>query len=212
MDVNISSGKFIKHNVFQGDIIEMRERVIHSAREQIQKYGFRKFTIDDIAADLGISTKTIYKYFQSKNEIIGAVCAAAREADKRQCLDILTSEGTWLDKTMALARKDAGKSEHLHLNQELKKFFPDEWNKNCGLFDSISEQIKDFIRQGAASGDIRPDINLDVVDIIVRSSIIGLFDAEFDDLSSKQIIDELEKVVMCGILSPTSKIRGEIAK
>ncbi len=190
----------------------MRERIIYSAREQIQKYGFRKFTIDDIAEDLGISTKTIYKYFQSKNELIGAVCAAAREADKRQCLDILTSEGTWLDKTMALARKDAVKGEHMHLAQELKKFFPDEWNKNCGFFDSLSDQIKDFMKQGAASGDIRPDINLEVVSIVLRSSIMGLFGAEFDDLSTKQIFDEFQKVLMCGILSPTSKMREEIAR
>jgi AcrR family transcriptional regulator len=192
--------------------MEMRERIICSAREQIQKHGFRKFTIDDIAEDLGISTKTIYKHFQSKQEIIGTVCAAAREEDEKQCLDILTSEGTWLDKLIALARKDAGKSEHLHLTQELKKFFPDEWNKNCAFFDSSSEQLKDFLRQGAASGDIRPDINLDLVYIIIRSSMMGLFKAEFDDLSPKQIIDECQKVLMCGVLNPASKIREEMAK
>lgn len=68
------------------------------------------------------------------------------------------------------------------------------------------------MKQGAASGDIRPDINLEVVSIVLRSSIMGLFGAEFDDLSTKQIFDEFQKVLMCGILSPTSKMREEIAR
>ncbi len=190
----------------------MRERIIHSAREQIQQYGFRKFTIEDISSDLGISTKTIYKYFQGKNEIISAVCAADREAEKRRFLEILASEGTWLDKMMALACKDAGKGEQLHLILELKKFFPEEWKKNSDVLDSMSEQMKDFMRQGVDSGDISPDINLDVVGIVIHASIQRLFSAEFDNLSLTQVFDALKKIVMCGILSPTSRMREEILR
>nr|WP_277443753.1 helix-turn-helix domain-containing protein [Pelotomaculum isophthalicicum] len=47
--------------------------MLQAASRQIEKYGFRKFTIDDIASDLGISKKTIYKYFISKKSLIGAV-------------------------------------------------------------------------------------------------------------------------------------------
>ena len=51
----------------------MRDKIIKSAEERFFKDGYRKVTMDEIASDLGISKKTLYKYFSGKESIATAV-------------------------------------------------------------------------------------------------------------------------------------------
>jgi AcrR family transcriptional regulator len=53
--------------------IEEREKILGFARETFLKEGFYKITMDDIAARLHMSKKTIYKYFPSKEELVSEV-------------------------------------------------------------------------------------------------------------------------------------------
>jgi AcrR family transcriptional regulator len=52
---------------------EVRDTIVSEARKCFHVYGFRKTTIDDITARMGISKKTVYKHFSSKDDIIKAV-------------------------------------------------------------------------------------------------------------------------------------------
>jgi len=183
----------------------MRDKIIHSAMEQIQKYGFRRFVIGDITSDLGISSKTVYKYFEGKDEIVSAVCTSFIETEKERILKILTSEGTWLDKMTALIREAPEKNEQLAV--ELKKHFPDEWKKVIEMENFLSQHKRNFMKQGVDSGDIRADINLDLLEIIMHTCVETLFNVQVDNYSTKQVFEEFRKVVMYGIISPESKIR-----
>ena len=46
----------------------MREKILDTAGNMFLNYGFKSVTMDDIANEIGISKKTIYKYFQNKVE------------------------------------------------------------------------------------------------------------------------------------------------
>ena len=48
----------------------MKETILKKAGEIFLKYGFKSVTMDDIANDLGISKKTIYKHFKNKVELV----------------------------------------------------------------------------------------------------------------------------------------------
>ena len=48
----------------------MKEKIISKASELFLKLGFKSITMDDIAADMCISKKTIYKYFCNKEVLI----------------------------------------------------------------------------------------------------------------------------------------------
>ena len=48
-------------------------RIVATARQHFFAHGFRAVTMDDIAAELGMSKKTLYACFASKNEIVQAV-------------------------------------------------------------------------------------------------------------------------------------------
>ena len=47
-----------------------KDQVIEAARELFHQFGFKKVSMDEIAAKAGVTKKTIYMYFSSKEELL----------------------------------------------------------------------------------------------------------------------------------------------
>lgn len=50
-----------------------REKILKYAEEKFSKEGFFKISMDEIAREMQISKKTIYKYFFSKEKLVEAI-------------------------------------------------------------------------------------------------------------------------------------------
>jgi AcrR family transcriptional regulator len=61
----------------QGDV---KHRILAAAEERLWHYGFRKTTIDEIAADAGVGKGTVYLYFDSKEDIALAIMGQFKTA------------------------------------------------------------------------------------------------------------------------------------
>jgi TetR/AcrR family transcriptional regulator, cholesterol catabolism regulator len=55
--------------------METAERIKQKADELVMQYGIRSVSMDDIAAALGMSKKTIYQSFADKDELVEAIIA-----------------------------------------------------------------------------------------------------------------------------------------
>jgi AcrR family transcriptional regulator len=55
-------GKYKLINIFQ-----MKDKITEVALERFMQYGIRNMTIKKLVEPLGISTKTVYKYFASRS-------------------------------------------------------------------------------------------------------------------------------------------------
>ena len=51
---------------------EMRERILEAADRLFYGQGIRAVGVDTVAAEIGISKRTLYNYFRSKDELIVA--------------------------------------------------------------------------------------------------------------------------------------------
>jgi AcrR family transcriptional regulator len=49
------------------------QRIVGAARQHFLAHGFRSVTMDDLAAELGMSKKTLYAFFPSKTDLLRAV-------------------------------------------------------------------------------------------------------------------------------------------
>jgi AcrR family transcriptional regulator len=56
-----------------------KERILNHITKKFQAEGFYKTSMDEIAGDLRVSKKTIYKYFPSKDELLETVCLCTYE-------------------------------------------------------------------------------------------------------------------------------------
>lgn len=179
----------------------MRDKIILSAMEQIKKYGFRRFTINDITADLGISTKTVYKYFEGKDDIISAVCTSFMNIERERILAILEADSAWVDKITAIISGDPARII------ELKKHYPAEWQKFMDMQHFLSRHKRSFVEQGIASGDIRPDIDIDLFGTIIHTCVEALLSLDGGELNTGQVMAEFWKMIIYGVISRESKIR-----
>src|SRR3954454_18438505 len=48
----------------------MKEEILQTALKQFLKYGIREMSIQKLVEPMGISTKTVYKYFKNKEELL----------------------------------------------------------------------------------------------------------------------------------------------
>ncbi len=80
-----------------------RDEIIRLAYEVIDAHGFYETGVDRLFTDSGISKRTVYKYFRSKEELIAAAIGYYRQ----KTLDAIAAElsrrgGTAQDKLLAL--------------------------------------------------------------------------------------------------------------
>lgn len=69
----------------------MKEQILMATAQEINHRGI-KFTVDNVAIRLGISKKTIYQYFSSKDELITQVVEMALVDVENQEQDILADK------------------------------------------------------------------------------------------------------------------------
>src|SRR5689334_18277748 len=65
----LCNGKYKCIIIFQC-YISMREEILDTSLQRFLKFGIRKMTIQKLVEPLGISTKTVYKYFSDKEALL----------------------------------------------------------------------------------------------------------------------------------------------
>ena len=76
---------------------DTRERIMETAEALFRRLGFAKTAVADIAAELKMSPANIYRFFDSKNAIVEAIC--------RRCLSAAEEKAWW--KRSSLSRSAA---------------------------------------------------------------------------------------------------------
>src|SRR5476649_2539605 len=61
----------------------MKDKIVETSLKQFLEHGIRKMTLQKLVLKLGISTKTMYKYFRDKEELLEeCLNVHYKEADK----------------------------------------------------------------------------------------------------------------------------------
>ena len=152
----------------------MRDEIIAYKRERILKEtvalfyarGFTGTTLDDIAAELGVTKPFIYTHFRSKNDLLAAVCLPTIEQSVEAIDNAVNSSGT---PTAKLLRAIAAFTRVvLERQANIAIFFREEKNLAPEALIQIIKQQKQFDRllskllsDGVAAGEFEiPDISL----------------------------------------------------
>jgi len=65
--------------------MEAKERILLKSHELFNRYGIRSVSMDDIAAQLGMSKKTLYQYYTDKDELVTAVFTVVMDHNRVEC-------------------------------------------------------------------------------------------------------------------------------
>ena len=137
----------------------MKEKILDAAARLIQKYGLKKFTVDEIALELRISKKTIYQYFGSKDDIIREYFETAIASDKDSMESVLSGDEDFSHKIHAIVYSSHRYRLPVPLLMEAKQFYPEVWSGVEELKQFKLDATKNLLDQGVRAGIVKPDIN-----------------------------------------------------
>lgn len=190
----------------------MRERILNTSYELIYRFGLRGLTMDDLASELGMSKKTLYKYFASKNQLLSEIVDRIVEAEKRLFLEEVEKKTHWMDKLEVALNVYISGDIPYRLVDELYRYFPKEKEKIEELSEFRRAIILPVIEQGRKCGEIRADLNPAIIISVIHTMFMTPADQkilETHDITVKQLLEQLKRLFFYGILEPENRLKLE---
>jgi AcrR family transcriptional regulator len=162
--------------------MEVKERIQEKATELFRRYGIKSITMDEIAAQLGISKKTIYQYFADKDELVDAVIDQDLQDSRVDCLRCEEKAENAIHENFLILD-----NIHEHLRDmnpviiyDLQKFHPAAYLKFITHKNSFLRQmVENNMRQGIQEELYRPDIRIDILSKFRVESLYLTFSQDF---------------------------------
>ncbi len=185
---------------------ELRERIVTTATEAFTSKGIKCITMDDIAAALGISKRTLYEVFADKESLLKE-CVMQKHIE-RECFfqEIYEQSNHVLEVILAVFQKSI---EVFH--QTNKRFFEDikKYPKVYAMMkdrsDSDSEKTMSFFKLGVEQGIFRADVNFAIVNLLVREQFDLLLNT---DICSEYSFIEVYESIMFTYIRGISTEKG----
>jgi AcrR family transcriptional regulator len=143
-----------------------RERILEEAVKLIYERGFTGTTLDDIAAELGVTKPFIYTHFRSKTELLAALCKptielslnAVASAAKRSGSPTERLRRAMVDFTQVVLSRQANIAIYFREEKNLEPAALAEIN---GLRKKFDRVLSNLLSEGVAAGEFEvKDVNL----------------------------------------------------
>lgn len=180
----------------------MRQRIILATIDEMNEKG-RRFTMDDLARRLGVSKRTIYENFSSKEELIDSVIDLFLEKIVEKDKQILENDSlNTIEKLrhMALVLQNELKYINEKAIYEAERYYPKQWKKiDNWLQNRVIEQRK-TIDEGIKKGELR-NINPDILIKVINEAKNWIIDKKFlrdNNLTISEAASSLIDIVLFG--------------
>ena len=143
-----------------------RDRILQEAVKLFYERGFTGTTLDDIAAELGVTKPFIYTHFRSKVELLAALCQPTIEMSLEAVANAAEGPGSPTER-LHRAMENFAKVV-LQRQANIAIFFREEKNLSSEALGEINTLRKKFDRllsellfEGVAAGEfVIPDVNV----------------------------------------------------
>jgi len=146
--------------------MDTQERIELAAHELFYRFGIKSVTMDDIAKHLGMSKKTIYSFFEDKDQIVCTLCN--KDLNSRECKfeEIARDSKNAIDEILMLMKfmGDMFSGMNPNLFYDMQKYHPRAW-KSFKNFkeDKILKMVVNNLKKGVEQGLYRKDMDLNII-------------------------------------------------
>jgi len=141
----------------------MKEEIVKRALNDFMQYGFKTFTMDDLASKMGISKKTLYEHFPSKNDLVEAVLDYALDMSCKNVETFVQGDGSVIENVYRNQKKV---KEIFNINSdrpiwELQKYYSKTYERmEIEFAKSDARFIDKLLEKAWEEGLFRKDINV----------------------------------------------------
>jgi AcrR family transcriptional regulator len=164
-----------------------KHKILSAAKDLFSRHGFRKVTVDEIAALAEVSKVSIYSYFQNKEGLIHALVADSFREQKASIEELIHSDIPFPDKLKGIILRKADTSNRYSKEYLEQLLAHPAWKlQPVGEIEAL---MFEFFNQGKTEGHIRKEIPNQVLQLYIEifkagseSSIQALSALEKDDI------------------------------
>lgn len=183
------------HSKFSNQNTTMEDKIIAKATEMFLKLGFKSVTMDDIAAEMGISKKTIYKYFINKEVLIEESTEAMHKQLHQRIEAIMSQNFNPIREKFEIRKMFKGMFQSADTSPlyQLKKHYPEIHQKTmCRELEDCFLFLRQNIDRGIYLGLYRKDMDIEKA---IKFYYMLVFQINEETVSEKEA-QELELAVL----------------
>ncbi|WP_136667675.1 TetR/AcrR family transcriptional regulator [Flavobacterium sp. H122] len=142
----------------------MKDKIIAKATEMFLKLGFKSVTMDDIACEMCISKKTIYKFFSNKESLVEEATKMMHERIHLVIDEIVVKNYNAIQENFEIRRlfKEMFQTLDNSPVYQLKKHYPAIYNKILEFeIEACNEMFGKNIHKGIAEGLYRKEVDVE---------------------------------------------------
>lgn len=145
---------------------EIRERILLKAREKFAAAGYGKTSMEEIAGDLSMSKKTLYKFFPTKLKLAEMLVEQVLADINRRCDAILASPLPAVEKLLRIVQMIIEQQQGFVtkiLLESLHNHLPHLWQRiEAFRRERMRKNLEAILAQGKRDGTVRADFNHDL--------------------------------------------------
>ena len=142
----------------------MKEKIIKKATDMFLKLGFKSVTMDDIAGEMCISKKTIYKYFSNKEMLIEEGTEVVHQKIHALMDEVVSQNHNAIAENFQLREmfKEMFQSFDQSPAYQLKKHYPEIYQKMmANEIEDCSQMFRQNIEKGIKQGLYRTETDVE---------------------------------------------------
>ncbi|MBK6634242.1 MAG: TetR/AcrR family transcriptional regulator [Chitinophagaceae bacterium] len=178
---------------------DTKQRIRKAAHDLVIQYSIRSVSMDDIAANLGMSKKTIYQYFKDKDELVEAVVDDV--IDTNQCIcntDREKADNAVHEIFLVMdMRVEMFKTMNPSILFDMQKyhqaaFMKFQKHRNEYLYNVCRQNLERGIREEL----FRPEINVEIMARYRVETMLTAFNPDFQRYLKKSLLEIEEEIII----------------
>ncbi|OHD24011.1 MAG: hypothetical protein A2086_06740 [Spirochaetes bacterium GWD1_27_9] len=162
-----------------------RQEIIDAAEKLFFLEGFKETSMDEIAKKSEFSKRTVYKYFDSKEELYSAIALRGLELFQKIIRESSQNQKTGFDKLSSIAKSLIElKKININYTKIITYFLTQVFNSNVkGNNIELCRQnvinmriiIDNFLKEGIEDKSIKADIDIKKTVLSIQTILVGMY-------------------------------------
>lgn len=186
---------------------ELRDKIIETATESFTTKGIKSITMDDIAASLGISKRTLYEVFRDKESLLAECILRDQQELNNFLTEVHANSKNVLEVILICYQRSIERFHRTNKQffEDIKKY-PKVYNLMKNFRDKDSDSTIEFFKTGVRQGIFRGDVNFAIVNLLVREQLDLLMNT---DICAEYSFLEVYESIMFTYIRGISTEKGQ---
>ncbi len=161
--------------------MEIKNKILQAAFKLFMRNGIKSVSMDDIALSLGVSKKTLYRWFENKDQLVVAMLQEHLDKMEADCCTFCTEAKNAIEELFQIMQMIRQQLAGIHPSvfYDLQKYHQPAWQiwttyKNKFIMQQITQNLQAGIEQGL----YRTDFDLEIIARLRLAQMEDVFNPE----------------------------------